>query len=237
MKFGLFVPVRLESRRLPRKALLPLGNTTLTGVVLRNLALFAKKRKNVFGPVLLTDHKAVLEEGMKQEVFGMMTPKVSCGSKRVFFAASKFRCDYYVNIQGDEPFLQTGTLEKFLRKVKSENCIYTMARLLRPGEENERSRVKVVLDKNDDAMYFSRARIPSNAPSSRMLVHLGIYVFPRKMVPLLRKVSESSLRRDEQLEQLDWLYGGFRIKIIRTRYEGFGIDTRKDYILARQKFR
>jgi len=232
MKIGIFVPARLKSRRLPGKVLLPLGRKTILAHVLDNVKeLTCKGNENVFGPILITEDIKILKEGILNGVTVLKTPHCSSGSERLFYAAKKLKFDFYINVQADEPFLGPAVLEKLIHCLDKTTMIYTLYRKAKKDEEKEPSRVKIVMGRNNEVLYFSRSPIPSGGP---YLIHLGLYAFPRELALRLRGLPRSYLREKEDLEQLDWAYHGIKIRALYTNYAGFGIDTPKDYILAKK---
>jgi 3-deoxy-manno-octulosonate cytidylyltransferase (CMP-KDO synthetase) len=142
--------------------------------------------------------------------------------------------DVLVNIQGDEPFLSREALAGSLRRVEQGDDIGTAAAPLDPAHAAEPGRVKVVIDAEGRALYFSRAVIPhqrETSPSSRGLYwqHLGIYAYSRPALTCLVTLPPSPAETAEQLEQLRALHYGLTIGVARLDEPALpGVDTAED---------
>ncbi|GAB4415476.1 MAG: 3-deoxy-manno-octulosonate cytidylyltransferase [Bacteroidia bacterium] len=146
--------------------------------------------------------------------------------------------DHYVNIQGDEPYIDPAQLDQLCTLLRAGAPIATLAsplhdpaQLLNPGV------IKVVLDHSDHALYFSRAAIPycrdqadihawpDHAPYYR---HIGIYGFAREVLLRIPDLTPSPLEVAESLEQLRWLAHGLRIRVGHSTHAAFSVDTPED---------
>ena len=138
------------------------------------------------------------------------------GSERVFdyVKARGLDTKFVVNIQGDMPAIDVSALRRLLERMDnvSDLGIGTLARkCISLAEFNDKNRVKVVLNREQRAVYFSRLPIPSGAEAEDALVHIGIYVFNRNILEHLVGVDRSTLAANEDLEQLDWVFDGVSI--------------------------
>jgi len=147
--------------------------------------------------------------------------------------------DVVVNIQGDEPFMQPREIG-LIRECFTDSANTEIATLIQPILKNEDIfkpvMVKVVLDKDSNAIFFSRAPIPHifNIDESKWLEsypfygHVGLYAYRFSVLQELAKLSEVLVEKVESLEQLRWLENGYKIKTNITDSDNFGIDTPED---------
>ena len=146
--------------------------------------------------------------------------------------------DVVVNIQGDEPFIQPEQIEKVIAPFHDDRV--EIASLATPVSENEElfnpNEVKVVMDTNGFALYFSRHALPYQRDIQESLwlkqhdyfKHLGLYAFRANVLKEVVRLAPSVLEQAEKLEQLRWLENGFSIKMEITSYQGHGVDTPED---------
>lgn len=226
------IPARLRSTRLPQKMLADICGWPLIYYTWRQ----AKKAKFLDEVVVATDAKKIYDAVKKFGGLAIMTSaKHKSGSDRIAEAAkkfSKFKPEIIVNIQGDEPLISPIIIDMATRELlKNQNeVIATVAVPFRKKSDIEdRGCVKVVLDKNNHALYFSRSKIPYNRnPYAKYLKHLGIYAFRRNFLFRYVKFHQSSLELAEGLEQLRVLENGFKIKVAVCNAESTAVDTIED---------
>lgn len=162
------------------------------------------------------------------------------GTDRIQEAVEKIgtKADVVVNVQGDEPFIQTSQIETICRLFDDPGTqIATIGKRFESMEavENPNS-PKIVTDVNGFALYFSRSPIPFVRGAEReawlgrypFLKHLGIYAYRRTVLAEITQLPMSPLEKAESLEQLRWLQNGYRIKVGLTNVETIGIDTPTD---------
>jgi 3-deoxy-manno-octulosonate cytidylyltransferase (CMP-KDO synthetase) len=160
-------------------------------------------------------------------------------------AAGSLDAQVIVNIQGDEPFVNPQMLDALVTALveDAEASMSTLMSRIRAEEElDDPATVKVVVDRQGRALYFSRSRIPFNrAPSdedrSPVYKHLGLYAYHRDFLLLYASLPPTSLQRAEQLEQLRALEHGYRIRVVETPFESIGVDTERDLERARALMR
>ena len=254
MKTYAIIPSRFGSSRFPGKPLAVLAGKPLVAWVVE-----AVKKARGFDEVLVaTDDeriaKAVEEHGGK----AVMTPsELPSGTDRVACAARNFLGrdfdddDILVNVQGDEPLIDPKLVEELAAKLK-DDARWSMATAVTPIRSAEdfaaKSVVKVVMDRDGGALYFSRAPIPcdrDNVPSfgpmyserptsdihnSLYVRHLGIYAYRGAFLKKYIAEPPCELERTEKLEQLRALWMGARIAVVRTEDEGVGVDTPEDAV-------
>lgn len=167
------------------------------------------------------------------------------GTDRIIQASKGMRADIVVNIQGDEPFLRAGLIDAVVRPLVREKdlCVSTAAvRLDDAREINNPNNVKVVFDRNGNAIYFSRFPIPyvrdeADRKKARYFKHIGIYGYRLSFLRKFSQLPHSMLEETEKLEQLRVLEAGYAIRVVETAYRPIGIDTREDLAKAREFLR
>ncbi|MBU4445158.1 MAG: 3-deoxy-manno-octulosonate cytidylyltransferase [Candidatus Marinimicrobia bacterium] len=233
MKAAGIIPARYQSARLLGKPLVKIDGKPLIQHVYEN----ALKCSNLDSLVVATDDERILEVVQKFGGEAVMTPSdLSSGTDRCAFVARSMDVDIVANIQGDEPFLDTSMIDKAidLLKRKPEMQVVTAARRRIRNEELENPNiVKVLIDKYQNALYFSRRNIPyirskGLLPSHPALAHTGLYVYRKSYLLQFVNMPPSTLEQLEQLEQLRILENGDRIHVVLTDKFSIGIDTPED---------
>ena len=231
----IIIPARLSSSRLPKKVLADINGTPM----IIKCAQIAKKVDDV---LIATDSKEVIEVCKKYGFNAVMTDKNhQSGSDRIKEAADIIGLkddEIVINMQGDEPFLEPKILKavkneliKLNRDFKMVSCYKEISEL----EAEDPNLVKVLIDKNSDAIYFSRSKIPynrDNLPHSYK-GHIGIYGFDKKSLDKFVNL-KGNLEHIEKLEQLRVIENGYKIKMIKVNTKSFGIDTKEDLQKARE---
>jgi len=136
----------------------------------------------------------------------------------------------YVNIQGDEPLMNTATIRGAVKLAVKKKAIATPATPLKDVERDP-DVVKVVVGADGRALYFSRAPIPfprDGKAYARPMKHLGLYVYPRAQLFKFVSLKPTGLEQTEKLEQLRALYHGFPIFVSLTPHDSIGVDTARD---------
>ncbi len=232
--FGI-IPSRFGSSRFPGKPLANLAGKPLVAWVVEAV----KKAKSLDEVLVATDDERIVAAVEQYGGKAVMTPsELPSGTDRIACAAGDFADDdILVNIQGDEPLIDPNLIDELVAKLKNDPQ-WSMATAVTPirsaADFAARTVVKVVLDRNDGALYFSRAPIPCdrdhepNLASGLYVRHLGIYAYRGEF--LRRYVAEKpcALEQTEKLEQLRALWMGARIAVVKTNDEGVGVDTPED---------
>lgn len=249
MKAAAILPARLHSTRLPRKMLLAETGRPLIEHSARN-ALGAGIFERV---VVATDSREILAALESAGIECVMTREDhASGTDRVREAVASlglWELDVVVNVQGDEPELARSDLAALVSAF--EDASVRIATLCAPlaGTDDARSPqlVKVVRDARGDALYFSRAPIPSGAHarsgaaanSALMRRHVGVYAFRPRALAQFCDLPIGALEAQENLEQLRWLEAGERLRVLDIAHAPLGIDTRAEYdaFIARCKAR
>jgi len=223
------IPARWGSTRLPGKALVDLAGRPMIEHVWRRAVASADLDR----VVVLTDDERIesVVRGFGGEV--EMTP-VECasGTDRIAWAARSWSCRGIVNIQGDEPLIDPegiGRIARHLLEVPEDGLV-TLAADAEPGDLEDPDVVKVVLDRDGYALYFSRAGIPHprRPGSAPLLRHLGIYGYRRQTLLDLAGLEPTPLELSESLEQLRALENGIRIRVLTGARASRGVDTARD---------
>jgi len=231
------IPSRYGSSRFPGKPLHPLCGKPLVAWVVEAV----KRAQSLDDVIVATDDERIAAAVVQHGGKAVMTPsELPSGTDRIACAAGDFADDdILVNIQGDEPLIDPALVDALVARMKADGK-WDMATAVTPIRRAEdlaaRTVVKVVLDREDGALYFSRCPIPcdrDHAPdldSGLYVRHLGIYAYRGAF--LRRYVAEKpcALEQTEKLEQLRALWMGAKIAVIRTEDEGVGVDTPEDAV-------
>ncbi|MBQ6136453.1 MAG: 3-deoxy-manno-octulosonate cytidylyltransferase [Kiritimatiellae bacterium] len=242
MKICGIIPSRFGSSRFPGKPLAMLAGKPLVAWVVEAV----KKADRLDEVFVATDDQRIADAVAAHGGRAVMTPsELPSGTDRVAFAAREFfggdfaDDDILVNVQGDEPLIDPALVDALAAKL-ADDPRWDMATAVSPIREASdfaaKSVVKVVLDRDDGAMYFSRAPIPCDRDrepdfaSGLFVRHLGIYAYRGAF--LRRYIAEPpcELEKTEKLEQLRALWMGARIAVVRTEDPGVGVDTPEDAV-------
>lgn len=237
MNFIGIIPARYQSTRFPGKPLVMLGEKPIIQWVYENA------KKALDHVYVATDDERIFQV---VESFGgkavYTSPNHQSGTDRCAEAAQKvaekISVDVVINIQGDEPFIKPEQIEGLKNCfISPDSEIATLIKpITNPAEISNINRPKVVVNKNEEAMYFSRSPIPfvrDCVPDewinrARFYSHIGMYAYRFDILLELTKLPIGSLEKAESLEQLRWLENGYRIKTAQTLFENIGIDTPED---------
>lgn len=241
MEIIAIIPARYASTRFPGKPLAMLGGKPVVQWV------YERVTRVVGQAWVATDDKRIFEA---VEAFGgkavMTRTDHKSGTDRIEEAIENIgvKADVVVNIQGDEPFIETSQIETVCKLFDDpETQIATIGKPFADIEAvNNPNSPKIVTDTKGFALYFSRSVIPfvrgidqsewlSHYP---FLKHLGIYAYRRNVLREITRLPQSTLEKAESLEQLRWLQNGYRIKVGLTNIETIGIDTPADLARAEE---
>jgi 3-deoxy-manno-octulosonate cytidylyltransferase (CMP-KDO synthetase) len=234
------IPARYASSRFPGKALATLDSRTMLEHVYERV-MMARYLTSV---VIATDDRRIYNEARRFGARVQMTREdhVS-GTDRVAEIASAFE-DYelVVNIQGDEPLLDPNAIDTAVLPLLEEPAIpmgTLKKRIEDPREITDPNVVKVVTDRFENAIYFSRSTIPFARDSTPLthFKHIGLYVYRRDFLMRYPDMPVGPLEQAERLEQLRALENGFKIRVVETDYESLGVDTPGDLERVQELFR
>jgi 3-deoxy-manno-octulosonate cytidylyltransferase (CMP-KDO synthetase) len=228
------LPARWASTRLPGKVLIEIGGKPMLEHVWRRV----KQAKELSDVIIACDEPHVLERAKAFGANAVLTRKDHpSGSDRVAEAAKASDADIVVNIQADEPLIQPALIDDLVKALKSDpSCVLAtpIKRIVTIEEFKNPNVVKVVVDKNACALYFSRSPIPYKRDGamnvSNYFKHLGIYAYRRDFLFEYCRWPKSFLEQEENLEQLRVLEAGYKIKTVETTMETIGVDTPEDVL-------
>jgi len=238
------IPARYASTRFPAKALANIFGKPMIQHVYEQ----ASKAKTLSEVVVATDHEKIFEV---VQAFGgnvvMTSENHQSGTDRCLEAFEHWKSDaeFIINIQGDEPFIKPEQIDLLASILQNEGT--EIATLFLPIQEAapifDPNVVKVVFNKNHEAIYFSRNPIPFCRGIERegwlshatYFKHIGIYAYRADILKKITQLPPSTLEKTESLEQLRWIENGYKIKIAQTEFESEGIDTPEDLAQLLQK--
>lgn len=226
-KIACVIPARLKSTRFPRKILASLHDKPLIQWVWE-----AAKSVPFFNSVTIAvDAEETAEVARSFGAHTVMT-KESCpsGTMRLgeLLQRKEIDADVFVCWQGDEPFLHQQMIGELLQTAQSDiSDVWTLKKKIIKSEDILSPHVcKVVTDQDGYALYFSRSPIPFHRDITETIhyKHIGIYAYTKDALSRLIELPTSHLAEAEQLEQLNFLYHGLKVRVHETSHEGFGID-------------
>jgi 3-deoxy-manno-octulosonate cytidylyltransferase (CMP-KDO synthetase) len=234
LKTAALIPARYASTRLPAKLVQDLG-----GISVIQRTYQSTLASGVFDEVwVVTDHEQIRDQilDLGGRVFFSHKNHES-GSDRIAEALEAVDSDLIVNVQGDEPFQDAVSLKNLVAvfdkpKVKMASL---MCRISEDESYNPNT-VKVVFDKDRNAIYFSRSPIPFNREKREQATywkHIGVYAYTRELLQEFTSWPKGQLEQMEMLEQLRLIERGVKIKMVETIHQAIAIDTQEDLDRAR----
>jgi 3-deoxy-manno-octulosonate cytidylyltransferase (CMP-KDO synthetase) len=234
MKIGAFIPARYAATRFPAKLMQILGDKTVIRHTYDNTIA-----TGLFDEVyVVTDSEIIFNEIIQHGGKAIMSKRShESGSDRIAEAVQDLDIDIVINVQGDEPFVKREPLEKVIAvfsdvsvQVASLMQVLTDATLIQ-----DPNYVKVAVDKNNNALFFSRSVLPYPRSTDSPIVyyeHIGVYAFQKQALLNFTNWPMSPLEAAEKIECLRYLENGVSIKMVVTEYMGVEIDTPADLIKA-----
>ncbi|WP_299554358.1 3-deoxy-manno-octulosonate cytidylyltransferase [Seonamhaeicola sp.] len=239
MKIISMIPARYSASRFPGKLMQDLNGKS---VILRTYE--ATVATNLFDDVfVVTDSDIIYDEIVNNGGKAIMSIKEhDCGSDRIAEAVENMEVDVVINVQGDEPFTDKESLSKLINVFKEDDTkavdlASLMVHITDVDEINNPNTVKVIIDKFDFALYFSRSPIPYPRDKSvavKYYKHKGVYAFRKQAILDFYHLPMLTLEASEKLEQLRYLEYGKRIKMVETDVQGIEIDTPEDLERAKK---
>ena len=236
MKIIAVIPARYAATRFPAKLMQMLGNKTVIRHTHDNTF-----DTGLFDDVIVaTDSEIIYREITGHGGKAMMSRKEhESGSDRIAEAVEKLDVDVIVNVQGDEPFMQKDPLAKLVAAFSDPNVM--VASLMHAIQDEDQLKnpniVKLVVDKNNFSLLFSRSCIPYKRNAETEVSywrHIGVYAYRKSALMQFVQWPVGILENIEKLEQLRYLENGVPIKMVVTHHTGIGIDTPEDLEKARQ---
>ncbi len=231
------IPSRLGSTRLPNKPLIKIGGKPMVQWVYEH----ARQVPEITQVIVATDHEdiAAVIRGVGGEAL-LTDPNLLTGSDRVASVAALYPdMDVVINLQGDEPFVTASMLQQLLAPYLQgeQPCMTTLAYPLDMQHAYfEPGAVKVLVDKNGDALYFSRSPIPYQRQATTLPLpvyhHMGLYAFTREFLLQYTCLPPTALEQIESLEQLRVLEHGYKIRVCLTEQRSIEVNTPEDLARA-----
>jgi 3-deoxy-manno-octulosonate cytidylyltransferase (CMP-KDO synthetase) len=227
------IPARYASTRLPGKPLVEIAGKPMIQRVWER----TREARRVVRVIVATDDERIVQA---VEAFGgearMTRADHRTGTERIAEVAVHVEASVYVNVQGDEPLIDPAAIDAAVEALRSDDSVQvgTIAvPITAPGDIMDPNVVKVVLDFDDNALYFSRAPIPwvrdsEHRVHARHLKHLGLYVYRREALLEFPTLPQGDHERLEQLEQLRWLENGWKIRVAEVEHDSVSVDVPED---------
>lgn len=239
------IPARYASKRLPFKLTRLLCGKTLLQWTWEN----ASSARVLDKLIIACDHMEIeeLAKGFGAEVI-LTSPRHSSGTDRIAEAVRDIDFKIVINIQADEPLIHPSVIDSLAHEMLADSDLVMTTVKKRINDEDEINNpnvVKVICDRSDFAIYFSRFSIPyrrqdkisqacfspvSGTDEAKIYYkHLGIYGYTKDFLYVFKNLPCSYLEKAEKLEQLRALEAGYKIKIIETQFDSYGVDTEEDF--------
>jgi len=233
-KIGAFIPARYAATRFPAKLMQLLGDKSVIRHTYDNTVA-----TGLFDEVyVVTDSDIIFKEITNNGGKAIMSKKEhESGSDRIAEAIEDLDIDIVVNVQGDEPFVKREPLEKVIAVFKDEKVQVASLMQVLSNEAliADPNYVKVAVDKNSNALFFSRSIIPYPRNTDTPITyyeHIGVYAFKKQALLKFTSWPMTPLEAAEKIECLRYLENGVSIKMVVTQYMGVEIDTPEDLIKA-----
>lgn len=234
------IPARYSSTRFAGKVLADImGKPMLQHVWER-----AKQSRMLNDLIIACDNELILKTATEFGAKAVMTSKDhTCGTDRISEVVNPIDVKIVINIQGDEPLIHPMMIDNVARALLEDSSIgmaTIMKKIQDPAQIADPNVVKVVVDKNNFALYFSRAAIPfagenSDINQATYYKHIGLYGYTKDFLFTYKNFPVSILEKTEKLEQLRVLAEGFKIKVIETTFDTVGVDTFEDLEKVKQQ--
>jgi len=247
LKTVVIIPARLGSSRLPRKVILDICSKPMV----QHVYEAAKKAEGIFEVYIATDSeevKTVCEKFTNNII--MTRTNHESGTDRLAEAILSIECDNIINVQGDEPLIDSALITCLANTLNNQkiDMVSAMHKIKTTAELKSPNAVKVTVDKNSNALYFSRSIIPHYRDELETLLnhhetiptalkfykHIGIYGYKKKFLKEYSNMEQTYLEKIEKLEQLRVLENGYNIKMVETDYEPVGVDVQEDLEKVRE---
>ena len=237
MTVSALIPARLNSTRLEKKLIKNLGGIPVIVRTYQNIC----STKLFDEVVVVTDSNDIINVLKEFNIKFLKSKKDhNTGTDRIAEFSKKFKSDIIINVQGDEPFVLKEDLSKIINTFKNDienkiNVISLMTKLISVEEINNPNNVKVVVDKNNNSLMFSRSIIPYKRVENNVnyFKHIGIYAFRNSFLNKFKKFKQTNLELTEMIEALRIIEHGYNIHMIEIDHEQISIDTIDDFNKAK----
>lgn len=228
------IPARFASSRFPGKPLIDLNGKSMIQRVYEG----ASKSALLSEVIVATDDERIFNEVQRFGGKVVMTAlDHKTGTDRCGEVAIESDADVVINIQGDEPLIDFRQLDQLLTAFLDDAVHIATLGIADVSEDDKQNpnRIKLVLNQANDALYFSRSAIPNEHHSTEtdranfpFFRHIGVYAYRKETLMKLVNLAPTRLEKIESLEQLRWMYYGFRIRVVETTIETPNIDVPED---------
>ncbi len=237
------IPARFDSTRFPGKPLASIAGRPMVQHVVERV----REASRISEVVVATDDDRIVRavEGFRGRAI-LTRRDHRCGTERVAEVAAHLEAAIYVNVQGDEPLIDSETIDAVIAAIQEDASVHlatSCVAITDPAEIMDPNVVKVIVDFEGNALYFSRAPVPwvrdAHAPvAAKHWKHVGLYACRRDALLDYPTLPPGELERVEQLEQLRWLENGYAIRVVESSYNALSVDvpddvTRVEKILER----
>ena len=237
MTVNALIPARLNSTRLEKKLIKNLDGIPVIVRTYQNIC----STKLFDEVVVVTDSDEIINILKEFDIkFLKSKEDHNTGTDRIAEFSKKFKSDIIINVQGDEPFVLKEDLSKIINTFKNDienkiNVISLMTKLISVEEINNPNNVKVVVDKNNNSLMFSRSIIPYKRVENNVnyFKHIGIYAFRNSFLNKFKKFKQTNLELTEMIEALRIIEHGYNIHMIEIDHEQISIDTIDDFNKAK----
>ncbi|MEJ6951191.1 3-deoxy-manno-octulosonate cytidylyltransferase [Natronospora cellulosivora (SeqCode)] len=231
MEIVAIIPARYASTRFPGKPLVKIKGKPMIEHVYKRVSDIEEINK----VIVATDDQRIYNAVQKFSGEVLMTSSdLNSGTDRIAEVAKDLRADIIVNVQGDEPLIKQEMVKEAINPFYTDSnaLMSTLKKKIDDLSEIDNPNVvKVVTDSNNNALYFSRSRIPYNRLNkANYYKHIGLYVYNREFLMKYSQMEQTKLERIESLEQLRALENGYKIKVVETNYNSIGVDLPEDII-------
>lgn len=232
-KVLIVIPARYASVRFPGKPLAEIAGKPMIQHVVERV----RASTQPIEIVVATEDERIQKAAESFGASAIITrPDHKTGTDRVAEVAAHIPADIYLNVQGDEPLIDAGTIDRVIEVMAEDDAIQLAtpcSEITNQPDTMDPNVVKVVLDFDGDALYFSRAPIPwvrdtGMKGAARHLKHIGLYGYRRDTLLEFPTLPPGELERIEQLEQLRWMENGFKIRVVETEYDAVSVDVPAD---------
>ena len=240
MTFSALIPARLNSTRLKRKLLKKINGIPLIVRTYQNIKSF-----NFFDNVTVVTESEEIIKTLREYNINFLKSKKKhlTGTDRIAEFANDIISDFVINVQGDEPFIEKDDLKKVIDEFKKDkqkkiDVVSLMSRINVKKQIIDPNNVKVVVDKNNDSIIFTRSVIPYQRSDINPIFykHVGIYGFRKSFLKDFSKFEQTPLEKSEKIEALRMVENGKKIRMIEIFNEHISIDTPEDLKRAKLLF-
>jgi 3-deoxy-manno-octulosonate cytidylyltransferase (CMP-KDO synthetase) len=227
------IPARYASTRFPGKPLEKIAGLEMIAWVIRG----AKTSRLLDEVWVATDDERIQAVALRENAKVAMTDsELPSGTDRIWAAVQNVDCEIIINIQGDEPLVSAAWIDALAKPMIQEPALEmaTLAHPLTMEDVGSLNSVKVVVDQNSNALYFSRYAIPYSRVNAKQadlrgaLKHIGMYGYRKNFLKAFCAAPQAEIEKAESLEQLRALYLGAKIRVVPVNEKSFGVDTPED---------